>query len=411
MLDRILIVLRSMAWPGGEDRTGREAYQRAVESCLGEGKAFAFWKGRTAFYAILAALEVASGDEIIIPGYTCAALPAAILACGATPIYADIDPSFYNASPDCVEDRITDRTKAIVIQHTYGYPVAIGDFLDIAKEYDLPLIENCCHTFGGQVRDQLLGTFGAASFFSTQRSKPLSTGLGGLALIHEERLAAKVAAIQKTFPAPSRRSAFKLAAALLTSELSHSAVSDTNGSTGWLSPSDLQPAGTVGVNASRTVDPSYALKPAPVQCRLGRCEVNRVDLGIAHRQKIDERYRRELPQHGYPIALYPDDWEVIVHRYPIRVSNKEQVVHEAKRRGLDIGNWFLSPVHPITANLGAYGYKIGSCPVAEIAAKEVVNLPTHRGIGDSELDKILAFVKEVCQPVNAVPETIATYHE
>lgn len=165
-----------------------------------------------ALYAILKALGVGPGDEVIVPGYTCVMVPGPVIYVGAKPVYADIEPNSYGVNPDEVARKITSRTKAILVQHTYGLSGEVKELRQIADRHGVALIEDCSHTFGGQLDGRLLGTFGKAALFSSQWNKPFSTGLGGLALVHDKELAHRVKAEQARYPAPSRKATFMLAA-------------------------------------------------------------------------------------------------------------------------------------------------------------------------------------------------------
>lgn len=168
---------------------------------FGARQVFTLAKGRVALYTALKALGLAPGDEVIISGYTCMVVPSAVKFLGCTPRYADIDPRTYNMSPSSVTDLINSRTRAVVVQHTYGIPCRMGELIDIAQENETPLIEDCCLAFGGRFQGELLGTFGCASFLSGQWSKPFPTGLGGMLIINNhpgaKELAADVEALIK----------------------------------------------------------------------------------------------------------------------------------------------------------------------------------------------------------------------
>ncbi|NMB92373.1 MAG: aminotransferase class I/II-fold pyridoxal phosphate-dependent enzyme [Parcubacteria group bacterium] len=93
-----------------------------------------FFKGRVALYAILKSLEIKPGDEIILPGFTCVVVPNAILYCGVKPIYVDIDENTFNINPNLIEEKINSKTKAIIVQHTFGIPAQMDKIIEIAKK-------------------------------------------------------------------------------------------------------------------------------------------------------------------------------------------------------------------------------------------------------------------------------------
>ena len=395
-----MLALTGMVWPKTKDTRAQVTYEEFVESFFGVGKAIAFWKGRIAFYAILKAMGIGPGDEVIIPGYTCVMVPGPVIYTGAKPIYADIEPNCYGVNPDEITRKITPRTKAILVQHTYGLPGAVKEIRRIADQHGIALIEDCCHTFGGRWDGQLLGTFGKAAFFSGQWNKPFYTGLGGLALVHDEELARRVKAEQARYPAPSRKAAFMLASQLLVYEtiVYPTTTAMLTRMFRWMT----QKGWVVGSSNKAEFDvvtpPNYALSAIPVQCRWGRRQLIRIQANIAHRFKTAERYFEELPKLGYTVPRLPAGADMPILRFPLRVANKDEALAKAADYGVEIGSWFECPLHPKETDQAAFGYRDGDCPVAEKAAREVVNLPTHRRVSARDIERTLDFVRAICRP-------------
>ena len=136
-----------------------------------------FISGRLALYETLKALNFKENDEVIIQAFTCSVVPEAITACKLKPIFVDINKDF-TLDIDNLKKKINSKTKAIVIQHTFGIPADIDEIKGIAKEKDIFLIEDCAHTIGGLYKNKLLGTFGDVAFFSLGRSKAFSATNG-----------------------------------------------------------------------------------------------------------------------------------------------------------------------------------------------------------------------------------------
>jgi dTDP-4-amino-4,6-dideoxygalactose transaminase len=405
MLDRLLIAASGVAWPSGRATTSLRPYEEAVEARFGGGAALAFWKGRVALYAILKAMGIGPGDEVIVPGYTCVMVPGPVVYVGATPVYADIEPTYYVTPAEQVARHITPRTKAILVQHTYGFPAPVAEIRALAGPRGIPIIEDCCHTFGGRVDDQLLGTLGSAAFFSSQWNKPYSTGLGGVALVNDAALAERVRVLQAELPPASRKAAFMLAAQLLVYETTifPSTTALATRLFRWLTRRGL----VVGSSSQAEFEPvmpaDYALAAAPVQCRIGRREALRADHNLQRRSQATRRYLAELPRLGYPVPSMPDNWDTPLLRFPLRVANKAEAMAKAARYGVEIGSWFECPLHPSETDQEAFCYRDGTCPVSEQATREVINLPTHRRVSDRAIDKTLAFVEAVCRPADAAP--------
>jgi len=402
MVDQIGIALPEMLRTTTEAGPAQVAYEQAVEAFFGSGRAFAFWKGRIALYAILKSLGIGPGDEVVIPGYTCVMVPGPVIYTGARPVYADIEPDGYGVRPDEVARKITPRTRAILVQHTYGLPGAVKEIRQIADQRGIALIEDCCHTFGGRLDGQLLGTFGNAAFFSSQWNKPFSTGLGGLALVHDQELARRMKAEQARCPAPSHKAAFLLAVQLRL----HQAVVYPSTSAAvtrlfrWMTKKGLVIGSSNQSEFGVLLPRYYALGPAPLQCRVGRRQVARIQANIANRLRITAQYFGELPKFGYAVPKRSADAEVPILRFPLRVANKDEALARAPRYGVEIGSWFECPLHPAETNHAAFGYQDGDCPEAEKAAREVINLPTHQRVSERDVRRTLAFIRVVCRPAH-----------
>ncbi len=147
-------------------------FEDAFAGWLGVHSAFAFWKGRVAMYAILKALGVGEGDEVVLPGYTCVMDVNPIKYLGARPVYVDIEPVTYNMDVGLLAERVTESTKVIVAQHTYGYPCPMDGIMAVAAPHGVPVIEDCCLALGSRYKGRLCGTFGPASYWSPASSAP-----------------------------------------------------------------------------------------------------------------------------------------------------------------------------------------------------------------------------------------------
>lgn len=147
-------------------------------------------------------MGIGIGDEVIIPGYTCVVVANAVLYLGATPIYAEIDPLTYNITPKTIEPLITRRSKVIIAQNTFGLSPDLDAIMELATQHGLYVVEDCAHGLGGIYKGRLAGTSTQAAFFSTQWSKPISTGLGGIAYVSDDELLPKVAALTAELSQP-----------------------------------------------------------------------------------------------------------------------------------------------------------------------------------------------------------------
>ena len=113
---------------------------------------------------------------------------------------------------------------------------------------------------------------------------------------------------------------------------------------------------------------------------------------ITHRKAISRIYEEKLKEAGFMIPLIPLEGEAVILRYPVRIKNKKGVLKLARENKIEIGDWFISPLHPNLTNFEKLGYRWGQCPKAERVSQEVINLPTHLGISKNEALRIIAFI-------------------
>ena len=153
--------------------------------------------GTDALHLALRALDIGPGDEVITTAFTFVATTEAIGIVGATPIFADIDADTFNIDPKKIEERITPKTKAIIPVHLYGQPCDMDAIMDIAKRYDLYVIEDACQAMGAEYKGQKVGSIGDIGCFSFYPTKNLGTmGDGGLITTNAEHLKDRIIALR-----------------------------------------------------------------------------------------------------------------------------------------------------------------------------------------------------------------------
>ena len=372
-------------------------YEQMFSKHIQAAHAFSFWKGRVALYAILKALKIQQEEEVILPGFTCVVVPNAVRFVGATPVYVDIDPSSYNIDPIALKQSITTRTRAIIVQHTFGIPADLQPLMEIADERGLVVIEDCAHALGSRYKNRLVGTFGVAAFFSSQWSKPYTTGLGGMAVTSDAQLARALTKLQLEFTPPSLQQVLKLYLQYRLYDMMFGPRLY------WPSMRILQGFSKlnifVGSSSQEELDgisPSDAQwNMSSFQAKIGRRKLYRLSLDLTHRRTITQLYEEILSKKGWPIVERPKHGEPVFLRYPVRVTNKWTLLERAKGARIELGSWFESVLHPIRTSLERYGYHRGQCPIAERTANEVVNLPLHPRITSKEAKRIVEFVCNV----------------
>jgi perosamine synthetase len=144
--------------------------------------------GTAAISCAYFSLGLGPGDEVIVPTYTFAAVVTPLLRIGATPVLADSEGETENASPNSIGEKVTRRTKAIVVTHQFGHPAEMREVNEIAEKKGLAIVEDCAHGLGATYRGRKLGTFGLVSCFSLGTDKIVTGGSGGMLLTNDRRI-------------------------------------------------------------------------------------------------------------------------------------------------------------------------------------------------------------------------------
>jgi len=152
--------------------------------------------GTAALHIALACLDIGPGDEVIVPALTFFSTATAVIHQNAIPIFADINPKTYNIDPEDVLKRITDKTKAIIPVHYFGYPAEMDQINEIAKEHGLYVIEDCAQAHGAEYKNKKVGSLGDCGCFSFFATKNMTTGEGGMITTNNQELAHKAKLIR-----------------------------------------------------------------------------------------------------------------------------------------------------------------------------------------------------------------------
>jgi len=152
---------------------------------LGIKYAFSFNSGRSSLMAILRALDLKPESEVLLQAFTCNAASNPILWSKLKPVYIDCNEDNFNINTEDLKKKITPQSRVVMVQHTFGLPAEMVKILEIAKQNNLILIEDCAHSLGADYYNQKVGTFGKAAFFSFSRDKIISSVYGGMAVTND----------------------------------------------------------------------------------------------------------------------------------------------------------------------------------------------------------------------------------
>ena len=373
-----------LPWRWGRILSG--SYPRLTEEKLRQyfriKYAQTFDSGRSALYYGLKALGAGEGDEILVQAYTCVVVVNAIKFCGAKPVFVDIGRDF-NLDPATIENKITAKTKIIIIQHTFGLPARLDEILAIARKHNLKIIEDCAHSLGARYRGKLTGSFGDLGMFSFGSDKIISCARGGALITDDETLGLKI----KEFSAGlARPDLLKTIQHLWHFPIFYAAKPIYHlfiGKFILILAKKLNIFNKIIYQPEKTGEPVnfYPAKLANALAHILNFQLDEIDALNAHRQKIAGLYNKLITNNLLKLpAQAAGDKASIYLRYPLLAKEPHKLLKYAKKNNIILGDWYSAPVALADIALAKIGYATGSCPQAEALAKESVNLPTDRQI-------------------------------
>lgn len=375
-------------------------YKKAIASVLecSSNNVFLYWKGRVALFAILKAMGIGKNDEIILPGFTCVVVPNAIIYTGAKPVYVDITSEDYNMNFDLIEKAITNKTKVIICQNTFGLSSNIEQIVSLAKKYNLFTIEDCTHGFSGYYNGKPNGSYCDAAFYSTQWNKPFSTGIGGFLIVNNNNLLTKVNELEKL----KKKSSF-FEKAVLSSLLTFKNIL-LNKYTHWFlvnvyrifSKKNIVVGSNQGQELSGTEMPEDYFKDiSSVQVFAGLKNLKKLEHINELRKKNAKDYTDFLKNNNKTFVKEKYFKNHLFLKYPLIVKNREVFFELAQNQNITLGDWFLSPIHPIKKEFTKWDFEEKQFPVAVSLSKKMVNLPTDIPDNKKVIEFLAKFIDQI----------------
>ena len=354
-----------------------------------------FWKGRVGLYSVLSSMGIKSGDEVVIPAFTCVVVANAIIYRGARPVYVDVNPSNLQYDKASLEQAVSDNTKLIIVQNTFGIPPDYSTVENICKQKGISCIEDCTHGMGTLHKNKKTPpAFVKASFYSFQWNKPLSAGLGGMVLCNDVILNAKIQDQQKDLEAPSLLDSLSLSVLLKIRPLLDAPFLYA----GLLRLFRLLSAKGLVLGSSNSEElmgvnmpDGYFKGMSGVQRRSINRSIDKLDQRIALRKANYSKFDKVFQDLGL-FRLELDGIDHSALKFPIFVKDKIQFKQIAERKGIKLGDWMNSPIHPVETGFEQWHYTLGQCKHAEFLSGHILNLQTD--LSDKETKKTISFIQE-----------------
>lgn len=357
------------------------------------GQAVAFNSGRSALLAILKSLNLKRGDEVLLQAYTCVAVPDAVLWADLKPVFVDIEERSLGMNPFDFKNKITKRSKVLIIQHTFGIPAKVKELLTIARKNNLVVVEDCAHALGIKYQGKLLGRFGDLAFFSFGRDKIISGVFGGMVTTKDKELVEKLRKYQQSLNLPSLGwTLIQLIYNPLIYFITRTYYLFYLGKVVHFLCLKLNLLSKAVLNMEKKgLKPPFVPKRMPSQlAQLASYQLSRLDDFNQHRLKLTQKYANQLK--GLPLKILTPNQALL--RFIIFSPDRDQIKNFARLRGVSLDSWYDLPVAPKDTELSAIGYTLGSCPVAEKLSSLSLNLPTNPNLSMDEADYVISVIKK-----------------
>ncbi|MGA7161818.1 MAG: DegT/DnrJ/EryC1/StrS family aminotransferase [Bacteroidota bacterium] len=363
-IEEVVACLHS-SWIGTGPRVAQ--FEADFAAYKGVSSAVALNSCTAALHLSMIAAGIKSGDEVITTPMTFCASVNAIIHTGATPVLADVDPATMNIDPLQIEAKITPKTKAILPVHFAGRPCKMDAICDIAKKYDLKIIEDCAHAIETEYHGKKVGTFGDFGCFSFYVTKNVATGEGGMVLTKYEQDTTRI----KTLGL-------------------HGMSKDA-----WKRFSDE------GYKHYQVVECGFKYNMMDIQAAIGIHQLARVEHNWKKRQTIWNQYNTAFKD--LPITVPGDnspDTRHAYHLYTILIDEKQTGVSRdafldrMTKQNIGVGVHYLSiPEHPYYQQ--TFGWKPQDYPHAMRIGRETVSLPLSAKLNDVDVMDVIKAVSVI----------------
>jgi perosamine synthetase len=361
--------------------------------------ALAFWRGRVALWTILRACGLREGDEVILQAYTCDMVPIAVKFAGGKCVYVDVEPGGFNASQEQIADSITNKTKAIICQHTYGIHQPAHKLAALISNRPITLIEDCCQSISSDSNHGTVAIAGDAAFFSTQWSKPFSTGLGGMAVFPNNKLYAASRDVLASFSQEgNHRRAMSLALQLLLYKLTvrpktKAAIAFLYR---WAQRAGIIKGTTTPEEFDDKMPSDYLGGAVNVQAIIGKKQLQYWNENVKHRRILTKFYLDHLSELGIDtVPMKAGEENPALWTVPLFAENVSQILSRAGRLGLPVASWFgPPPVHIVPPTAKRLDYRIGQCPRSEWMVAREIHLLTSPEVTVKQAGDAIKLIKQ-----------------
>lgn len=339
-------------WVSANGRFVTEFEEKFAAFC-GTKYAISCSNGTVSLHLILAAMGIEPGDEVIMPTLTYIATANSVKYCGATPVFVDSVEGTFNIDPAKVEEKITDRTKAIMPVHLYGLAADMGPLMEISKKYNIPIIEDAAEAHGAEYNGKRVGGFGLAASFSFFGNKIITSGEGGMITTNDDELYKRMKLLKGQAVSPEKKY--------------------------W------------------HVDVGYNYRMTNMQAAIGLGQLEKIDWHIQQRERVAELYKKNLKGVEKYVKLQEEPencksvyWMSNVILQDTVEKERDQVMKEMEECNIEMRPVFY-PMHVMPP----YYSEQEHFTVAEKLGARGISLPSHAGLGEEEVKYVCDCLKKI----------------
>ena len=374
-LDRVTKeVLSSAAYIMGKNVI---EFEKEFAQYIGVKHAISVGNGTDALVIALKSLGIGPGDEVITSTFTYFASAECISAVGATPVFVDVEKDTFNMNPSKLEEKITDKTKAIIPVHIFGQSADMDSINEVAKKHNLKVIEDACQAVGAKYKGKMIGTLGDAACFSFFPTKNLScAGDGGMIVTDNDDIATIAKALRTHGSGETGQKAYNL-----LNNVTEEIATSKDGDDTVYNPLKYYNY-LIGFNSRLDA----------IQGAILRVKLPHLDTWNGNRRKVAKIYDKEFKDVDVVTPAVRDENEVIYHQYVLQCDDREAMLNKLKEKGVATGVYYPVPLHlqKVYADLG---YKEGDMPVAEYLSHRTFAIPVYPELTEEQINYIVDAIK------------------
>ena len=354
-------------------------FEKEIAEKIGVKHAITVGNGTDALIIALKSLGIKEGDEVITTDYTFFATAEAIRFVGATPVFCDVELDTYNIDPSQIEEKITDKTKAIICVHLFGNACKMDEINDIAKRHNLYVVEDAAQAINSQYKGKNVGNLGDIACFSFFPTKNLGCfGDGGMITTNDDDLATIIRALKVH---GSGENGMKAYAILNDEEVE--VVEQNSGDNTVYNPLKYYNY-LIGHNS----------RLDEIQAAILRIKLKHLDEYTENRRSISHGYIEALKDTSLVMPTETEGGKHVFHLFILQSENREEIESKLKEKGIATGTYYKVPMH-LQKAFNDLGYKKGDFPNAEYLSERTFAIPLFPEMNDEEREYIINSIKEI----------------